>query len=180
MDGTNNCREVFMAGKGEMELSDGRIISNPTEDQIIAALRRFGKDLEHCNFTYDQNDPQGWVSAAGSADEGIYLYYVDAAGGEHQGTEALDPEGVAALFMRALSGDTSWREGARSSAGMGGAAAAGEGGPQAGGEKAAAPGERSLKDELLENAKRALKSEAGYKVNRLIRKGVRGVFGKRF
>lgn len=148
----------------ELEPSSGETIENPTREQIRAVLDRFGKDLEHCNFTYGEE----FVSASGDAQTGIHLYYVD---GEAEYTSgALEPDTVCDVFLEAAGGESGWKtriEFTREAAAQ--TNAQGRERPTRAGTQTA---DGSLKDQLLG----AARSEAARGFKRLVRNIVRNLF----
>lgn len=161
--------------KSHIEDSDGKIIENPSEDQILGVLKRFGKGIEHCNFEYGDD----FVSAYGDASSGLYLYYSDAEGKQHTSSEALTPEEVCKIFMSARDGNKSWQSeiSFTEQEWTEGPTIVADGPVNNGSQTSAASGKpKSLKEQLLDT----VKSEAARSLNRTVRNGIRGLFGKKF
>ncbi|MBN2048918.1 MAG: hypothetical protein JW760_00625 [Spirochaetales bacterium] len=151
-----------------LETSDGTILRNPTEGQIAAALNRFGKDLDHCNFTYGD----AFLSAYGDARTGIFLTYTDSAGREFSSDDSLGPEEVTRIFLNAAEGKEDWKSTVNFKQEVSGPS-----------QSAATPssgagkninGNKTLKEELLDS----VKNQAIRGLGRLAEKGVRGLFRK--
>ncbi|MFP4618449.1 MAG: hypothetical protein ACLFMZ_06360 [Spirochaetaceae bacterium] len=150
-----------------IEPSQGSIIENPGEEQILSILNKFGRGVEHCNFTYGDS----FVSAYGSSPEEIFLMFIGQDGTEYN-SDAIDANTACRVFMDSAEGNTGWKEKIGFNAGDGG----GPGSAEAAGTAGGMSGKKSLKEEMLN----AVKSEAAYNARRMVRKGIRGLFGKRF
>ncbi|MFO7850063.1 MAG: hypothetical protein R6V67_08910 [Spirochaetia bacterium] len=171
--------------KTRIEPSQGSIIDNPGEQEILSVLNKFGGGVEHCNFTYGDS----FVSAYGSSPEKIYLMFIGRDGTEYN-SEPVDASTACKVFMDSGDGDTGWKEKYGFEAGSESSGqpykADAEAGPGSGGAADPVTGEagensmgkskKSLKEEMLD----AVKSEAGYNAKRFVRRGIRGLFGKRF
>ncbi len=86
-----------------IEDSNGHIINNPSKDQIIGVLNRFGKDLEHCNFNYANT----FISASGNSSSAIRLFYIDSSGEEINSEETYNAEQVCDIFLKAKNEENS-------------------------------------------------------------------------
>jgi hypothetical protein len=162
-----------------LEDSDGKMINDPTEGEILSTLKRIGAGLEHCILNYqDSAGSEFFIQAAGSQ-SGLFIQYNEL-GGQFQSTRSdLDAETVCRIFLAAAKGESGWKtelafeplDGLGGSSGDGNRGRAQE--PAYGVPGA---GSRSLKDEVLDSVRREAKSG----VLGLIRRIVRLLFGKGF
>jgi hypothetical protein len=155
-----------------LEDSDGKIIDNPSEAQLVSVLSRIGNGLDHCVLTYTEPAGQEWFIQSAGSKAGLLLQYDDGSGLCESTRCDFDVATVKRVFMDAAKGGKAWKtefsfrladrpEQA--------AAAPGSAGPGPGGEK-------SLKDQVLDAVKQGSMSGAGD----LIQKGVKSFFRKLF
>ena len=169
-----------------LEDSNGKFIYSPSENDILTVLEKIGKGLEHCNFS---GPGDTWVSAAGLSSE-LMIYYGDSSGQYESVRYDFTAEEAARILSSLMKGDLSWKKqydfnstgaAAQSQAqsASAGTASGGTGSFSSSSNESSGgqPGEKkSLKDQLID----AAKSEAANNLNRLVKKGVRGLFGKKF
>jgi hypothetical protein len=144
-----------------LEDSDGRRQNNPSEGQIVATLERIGSSLDHCILNLPDDS---FVQTAGGG-SGLLVQYRDASGMYESDRSDFDVATVARVFAEAATGGDGWKrehsfqkiDDAVSGAVPGG----------------------SLKDQLLGHMKREISRETSRGVGNLIRKGIRGLSGRR-
>lgn len=147
-----------------LEPSDGPTIQNPTKEQVRSTLERIGNGLDHCILSYGTKEE--FVQAAGGRNR-LLIQYSDARGMFESARNDLDVAVVERVFADALGGATGWKteisfrpmdapEGTGSSP-----------------RQTPSPSRKSPEQELLDAAKRAAKAGVG----RLVKGGLRGLFG---
>lgn len=153
-----------------LEDSQGKVISNPSEDQIIMAVEEIGGRTDHCILHL--GGEIDFIQSAGSKNRLLVQYSRGGALYESERND-LDPGTVSKMFLAVMKGEEGWGNGLSFTAmeGMG----TGSGG-QAGGarETSGAGGEKTFQDQLLDSAKREVKNG----IDRFMRKGIRGLFRK--
>jgi hypothetical protein len=172
-------RDGMSAGSVFLEDSDGNLIENPTEQQIRSCLERIGNGLDHCILDLGN---RGYVQTTGGRSR-LLLQYADTAGMYESSRSDLSVSDVAGVFASALNGKVEWKttydfnrigdgigEGASTEADSPGRATG------SGQSSAPAGGKKPFKDQLLDSVKQEVQGG----VNRMVRNGVRGLFGKKF
>ncbi|MCX7024867.1 MAG: hypothetical protein NT080_09630 [Spirochaetes bacterium] len=152
-----------------LEPSEGSTIGNPSEEQILAVLRRIGHGLEHCNFSCGDSS----ISAAsGAGNVGLYLFHSDNSGLELE-SGGLNVETACRVFVEFRDGGTGWKTeyGFKALGKSDGKAPRGEGSQGAG---TRGTGSQNLKDRILGTAQR----EAGHGLLLMVKRLVKGFFRK--
>jgi hypothetical protein len=171
----------------ELEDSAGKLVENPTPEQIEAALSDVGSRTDHCIL---HMDGESFVQTTGSRDR-LFVQYSD--GGEIMESDRhdFDAATVARIFVDAMAGRNGWKsdyafasigggpdEGASEGSrrpGLGGLGLPGGlGGTGTGG----GIGGQSMKDQLLNSVKREVNREVSRGVGGLVRKVIRSVSGR--
>jgi len=147
-----------------LEPSEGPTVQNPTKEQVRSMLGRIGSGLDHCILSYGTEDE--FVQAAGGKNR-LLIQYSDAGGMFESVRSDLDVAVVERAFIDAMSGVTSWKTELTFQP-----MDAPKGGGPAPRGNSSSP-KRSPEQEMLDAAKRAAK--AG--VTRLVKGGLRGLFG---
>ncbi len=156
-----------------LEDSEGRHQNDPSEAQIAATLERIGRSLDHCVLHLPG---EAFVQTAGDA-SGLFVEYGDASGQYASDRSDFDVAAVTRIFAEAAAGRDGWkREFAFRPSGGGAETGGAEMGKTSSG-RLGTPG--SLKDQLLGQVKRELGREASRGVGNVIRKGIRGIIGRR-
>jgi hypothetical protein len=180
----------------KLEDSTGKMVDNPTPEQIEAAIGDVGSRTDHCILHLPG---ESFVQTAGSRDR-LFVQYSD--GGEIMESDRIDFDAatVARIFVDAMEGSSGWksdyvfasagggagdgaseeRRGARMGGlgRLGGLGAIGTGaaaGDQAG---TGASGSQSMKDQLLSSVKREVNREVSRGVGKLVRNVFRSVSGR--
>jgi len=87
-----------------IELSNGEIIENPSNEQLKSILQRFGKDLDFCNFNYSNK----YLSITGDP-AGFYFYYKDDNEDEYNSANSLNIDLTLEVLNKIKSDDSSWK-----------------------------------------------------------------------
>jgi hypothetical protein len=168
-----------------LEDSDGSHQNNPSEAQITATLERIGSSLDHCILHLPG---ESFVQTAGDS-SGLLIEYGDATGLYASDGSDFDVATVARVFAEAAAGRDGWKnefsfrktDEAPGGADAGGRSfrmpGVGSGTGTTGGAGAGTGG--SLKDQLLGQVKREISREASRGVGNIVRKGIRGIMGRR-
>lgn len=147
-----------------LEPSEGPTIQNPTRQQVRSMLDRIGNGLDHCILSYGTEEE--FLQAAGSRNR-LLIQYRDAGGTFESVRSDLDVAFVERAFVGAMSGATGWKTELTFRP-----LDAPEGGGSAPRGTSSSP-KKSPEQELLDAAKRAAKAGVG----RLVKGGLRGLFG---
>ncbi len=167
--------------QASLEDSNGKRIANPGGEQILGTLNRIGTSIEHCILELGSSDD--FIQAAGSRDR-LLVQYRDSTGMYESARSDLDSKTVGQMLMDAIAGKNGWKSdfefslmesfGSADESGTAEASASASGGASRGPGGITDNPERSLKDQLMDTVKK----EAVSGVNRLLKKGVKGLFGR--
>jgi len=141
-----------------LEPSEGPSIRNPSREQIRMTLDRIGNGLDHCILELGTQDE--YLQAAGSAGR-LLVQYRDTRGMFESVRSDLDVALVECVFADAMAGATGWKTQIQFRA--------------MDTPRDAPPASRGPGEDLLDAAKKAAK--AG--VQKLMKGGLRGLFGGR-
>jgi hypothetical protein len=158
-----------------LEDSDGKIIENPTEAQLVSVLNLIGGGLDHCVLTFADSTGREWFVQTAGSKAGLLLQYSDASGQYESTRSDFDVATVGRVFLDAAKGVQAWKKefAFRQTDGPEQASApTGSREP----DRQAAGGERSFKDQLLDAVTNGSLSSAGS----IIRKGVKSIFRRMF
>lgn len=150
-----------------LEDSNGKIIDNPSKEQVLAAVERLGAGLDHCILSIGTGSD--FVQSAGSKNK-LCIQYRDASGMFESARGDFDAATVGRVFIEALNGADGWK-----SEFVFEPMETPETGRTAGDERPGPGPQKSLKDELLDMAARGVAD----KLNRFAKKGLGGLFGKK-
>ncbi len=160
-----------------LEDSNGKIVNNPSEEDISAALENIGTKTEHCILNLDSDI--SFIQAAGSKNS-LFIQYSDNSGIYESSRNDMKVSEVSEIFKSASHGDTNWKKRMEFSLIDSNAGKADSGKSCCAGNPSCCSNEntqkKSFKDQILD----AVKYEATANATKVVRKGIRNLFGNKF
>ncbi|MFP4484849.1 MAG: hypothetical protein ACOCYG_04230 [Spirochaetota bacterium] len=151
-----------------LEDSNGKHRNDPSDAEIAATLEQIGVSLDHCVLHLAG---EAFVQSAGDA-SGLLVQYGDGSGVYESDRSDLDVATVTRIFVEAAAGRDGWKS-EHTFHRLSGGPETGQASPDSGRMQG------SLKDQLLGRVKREIGREASQGVGRVIRRGIRGIMGRR-
>lgn len=158
----------------DLELSDGKIINNPTSSDTDDAISKIGSGLDHCIL----GDGDNYIQTAGGANQ-LFVQYQEGGVSFESNSNRVSTEQVKEMFRDYLAGGSGWKTMIPfqpMDMGSGGEAAPGAGSSTVSSAGTASFSAGSLKDTFTNAAKQEAVNSVSYIIRRFVRKFFRGFF----